>query len=116
MTSNTPTMNDECRSGDTENPTIGTTTVAEQADYSRYLEEDERKMMAEELSFYSAVENEHGDDDIWGLLSGVCGNIFEWYVLLVAVVIILWHLLLDSVSLHPYNNIIILLLRLSNNY
>lgn len=47
------------------------------ADYSRYLD-DERQMAAEELSFYSASENEHGDDDIWGLLSGVCGNIFEW--------------------------------------
>jgi hypothetical protein len=47
------------------------------ADYSRYLEDD-RQMAAEELSFYSASENEHGDDDIWGLLSGVCGNIFEW--------------------------------------
>ena len=33
---------------------------------------------AEELSFYSASENEHGDDNIWGLLSGVGGNIYEW--------------------------------------
>jgi hypothetical protein len=47
------------------------------ADYSRYID-DERQMAAEVLSFYSASENEHGDDDIWGLLSGVCGNIFEW--------------------------------------
>lgn len=33
---------------------------------------------AEELSFYSQSENEHGDDNIWGLLSGVGGNIYEW--------------------------------------
>ncbi len=35
-------------------------------------------MTAEELSFYSASENKHGDDNIWGLLSGVGGNIYEW--------------------------------------
>ena len=40
----------------------------------------ERRMKEEELSFYSASENEHGDDNIWGLLSGVGGNIYEWYV------------------------------------
>ena len=33
----------------------------------------------EEESFYSQSENEHGDDNIWGLLSGVAGNIYEWY-------------------------------------
>lgn len=42
------------------------------------LTEEERQMKEEELSFYSASENEHGDDNIWGLLSGVGGNIFEW--------------------------------------
>jgi hypothetical protein len=42
------------------------------------LPESERQMKVEELSFYSASENEHGDDNIWGLLSGVGGNIFEW--------------------------------------
>jgi hypothetical protein len=47
------------------------------ADYSRYLD-DERQMAAEELSFYSASENECGDNDMWGFLSGVCGNLFEW--------------------------------------
>jgi hypothetical protein len=40
---------------------------------------DEKLMMEEEQSFYSASENEHGDDNIWGLLSGVGGNIYEWY-------------------------------------
>ena len=40
----------------------------------------EQRMQEEELSFYSASENEHGDDNIWGLLSGVGGNIYEWYV------------------------------------
>ena len=33
---------------------------------------------AEELSFYSASENDHGDDSLWGLLSGAGGNIYEW--------------------------------------
>lgn len=33
----------------------------------------------EEQSFYSHSENAHGDDNIWGLLSGVAGNIYEWY-------------------------------------
>lgn len=40
----------------------------------------ERAMREEELSFYSASDNDHGDDNIWGLLSGVGGNIYEWYV------------------------------------
>lgn len=44
--------------------------------------ESERQMKEEELSFYSASENEHGDDNIWGLLSGVGGNIFEWWATL----------------------------------
>lgn len=39
----------------------------------------EKLMLQEEQSFYSASENEHGDDNIWGLLSGVGGNIYEWY-------------------------------------
>lgn len=38
----------------------------------------EKLMRQEEESFYSASENEHGDDNIWGLLSGVGGNIYEW--------------------------------------
>jgi len=42
------------------------------------LTEAERQMRDEELSFYSNSENEHGDDNIWGLLSGVGGNIYEW--------------------------------------
>jgi hypothetical protein len=46
------------------------------------LTEAERQMRDEELSFYSSSTNAHGDDNIWGLLSGVGGNIYEWYVLL----------------------------------
>ena len=44
------------------------------------LTEAERRMKEEEISFYSASENDHGDDNIWGLLSGVGGNVYEWYV------------------------------------
>jgi MHS family proline/betaine transporter-like MFS transporter len=40
---------------------------------------EEKYMKHEEESFYSAPENEHGDDNVWGLLSGVMGNIYEWY-------------------------------------
>ena len=43
------------------------------------LTEAEKRMREEELSFYSASDNDHGDDNIWGLLSGVGGNIYEWY-------------------------------------
>jgi len=42
------------------------------------LTEAEKQMRDEEISFYSNSENEHGDDNIWGLLSGVGGNIYEW--------------------------------------
>jgi len=42
------------------------------------LTEAEKQMRDEELSFYSNSENEFGDDNIWGLLSGVGGNIYEW--------------------------------------
>lgn len=42
------------------------------------LTEAERQMRDEEISFYSSSENEHGDDNVWGLLSGVGGNIYEW--------------------------------------
>lgn len=42
------------------------------------LTEAEVQMKQEELSFYSASDNDHGDDNIWGLLSGVGGNIYEW--------------------------------------
>jgi hypothetical protein len=38
----------------------------------------QKSMQEEEISFYSMSENEHGDDNIWGLLSGVGGNIYEW--------------------------------------
>jgi MHS family proline/betaine transporter-like MFS transporter len=43
------------------------------------LTQSEKFMKMEEESFYSASENTHGDDNIWGLLSGVGGNIYEWY-------------------------------------
>ena len=48
-----------------------------EADYEN-MTEAERQMREEELSFYSASDNDHGDDNIWGLLSGVGGNIYEW--------------------------------------
>mmetsp|Transcript_6679 Transcript_6679/g.11565 ORF Transcript_6679/g.11565 Transcript_6679/m.11565 type:complete len:632 (+) Transcript_6679:247-2142(+) len=48
-------------------------------DDSANLSEAEKRMKEEELSFYSASDNDHGDDNIWGLLSGVGGNIYEWY-------------------------------------
>jgi hypothetical protein len=44
------------------------------------LTEAEKQMRDEEISFYSNSENEHGDDDIWGLLTGVAGDIYEWLV------------------------------------
>ena len=44
------------------------------------MTEAEKQMHEEELSFYSNSENDFGDDNIWGLLSGVGGNIYEWYV------------------------------------
>jgi hypothetical protein len=50
-----------------------------EGDYAN-MTEAEREMKMEELSFYSASDNDHGDDNIWGLLSGVGGNIYEWYV------------------------------------
>lgn len=43
------------------------------------LSKSEKLMLAEEQSFYSASTNDAGDDNIWGLLSGVGGNIYEWY-------------------------------------
>ena len=45
---------------------------------SNGYDEIKNALTAEELSFYSAAENKHGDDNIWGLLSGVGGNIYEW--------------------------------------
>ena len=37
-------------------------------------------MKKEEENFYQTISNEYGDDNVWGLLSGVCGNIYEWLV------------------------------------
>lgn len=50
----------------------------EHANDEAQMTEAEKQMREEELSFYSNSENEFGDDNIWGLLSGVCGNIYEW--------------------------------------
>mmetsp|Transcript_3843 Transcript_3843/g.10942 ORF Transcript_3843/g.10942 Transcript_3843/m.10942 type:complete len:616 (-) Transcript_3843:752-2599(-) len=49
------------------------------SDHYANMTEAEKQMHEEELSFYSASDNDHGDDNIWGLLSGVGGNIYEWY-------------------------------------
>ena len=35
-------------------------------------------MLEEEESFYNARENDQGNDNIFGLLAGVMGNIYEW--------------------------------------
>ena len=41
-------------------------------------DKDAKLMREEEETFYSHSTNNHGDDNIWGLLSGVGGNIYEW--------------------------------------
>lgn len=51
-------------------------------DGTENMSEADKRMKEEELSFYSASDNDHGDDNIWGLLSGVGGNIYEWYVII----------------------------------
>ena len=56
----------------------GMDVLNEQIDPDQHLTEAEKSMREEELSFYSKSENEYGDDNIWGLLSGVGGNIYEW--------------------------------------
>mmetsp|Transcript_855 Transcript_855/g.1134 ORF Transcript_855/g.1134 Transcript_855/m.1134 type:complete len:570 (+) Transcript_855:264-1973(+) len=57
----------------------GMSQVFADDDADDVLTEAEKSMREEELSFYSNSENEFGDDNIWGLLSGVGGNIYEWY-------------------------------------
>ena len=42
------------------------------------LTEADQQMQEEEFAFYYHSTTEHGDDNIWGLLSGVGGNIYEW--------------------------------------
>lgn len=42
------------------------------------LTEAEQQMQEEELAFYYHSSTDDGDDNIWGLLSGVGGNIYEW--------------------------------------
>lgn len=49
-------------------------------EYFANLSKEDKLMKQEELSFYSTSTNEHGDDNLWGLLSGVGGNIYEWWV------------------------------------
>lgn len=61
----------------------GMDAVMEYDKEAENLTETERQMREDELSFYSNSENEFGDDNIWGLLSGVGGNIYEWCVLAV---------------------------------
>ena len=39
---------------------------------------EELSLKQEEDRFYSAPANKAGDDNIWGLLSGVMGNVYEW--------------------------------------
>lgn len=48
------------------------------SDEADNLTDAQKQMRDEEISFYSNSENEYGDDNIWGLLSGVGGNIYEW--------------------------------------
>jgi hypothetical protein len=42
------------------------------------LPNDVMQIPDEELAFYYHSDTDHGDDNIWGLLSGVGGNIYEW--------------------------------------
>ena len=56
----------------------GMETVHHYEQHQEELSPAEQQMRDEEISFYSNSENEHGDDNIWGLLSGVGGNIYEW--------------------------------------
>jgi hypothetical protein len=58
---------------------LETQMLQDQVDLNN-LSDSEKMMKQEELSFYSASDNDQGDDNIWGLLSGVGGNIYEWYV------------------------------------
>ena len=44
----------------------------------KYLSPAEISLRQEEASFYGAPANEAGDDNIWGLLSGAMGNVYEW--------------------------------------
>lgn len=56
----------------------GMDVLNHQGDPDEHLTEAEKSMREEELSFYTNSENDYGDDNIWGLLSGVGGNIYEW--------------------------------------
>lgn len=56
----------------------GMDVLKDPIDPDQQLTEAEKSMREEELSFYTNSENEFGDDNIWGLLSGVGGNIYEW--------------------------------------
>lgn len=56
----------------------GMDVLNDQGDPDEHLTEAEKSMREEELSFYTNSENDFGDDNIWGLLSGVGGNIYEW--------------------------------------
>mmetsp|Transcript_2657 Transcript_2657/g.3873 ORF Transcript_2657/g.3873 Transcript_2657/m.3873 type:complete len:556 (+) Transcript_2657:183-1850(+) len=51
----------------------------EAGDSDSEIPHDEKLMKDEEDTFYSQSTDRDGDDNIWGLLSGVGGNIYEWY-------------------------------------
>jgi hypothetical protein len=77
-----PFANEQGNEG-SRGPTIeGMDTVLQydqhRGDSDEHLTQAARDMKDEEISFYSQSENEFGDDNIWGLLSGVGGNIYEW--------------------------------------
>lgn len=81
-TTTVPTVEDGVRSPSQGKGTTRIEGMEALYDHAQ-MSESEKRMAEEELSFYSASENEHGDDNIWGLLSGVGGNIYEWYVFLI---------------------------------
>ena len=65
----------------TFDPPAGVVKAAESAATSnsgKYMSAEEISLKQEEESFYNAPANEAGDDNIWGLLSGVMGNVYEW--------------------------------------
>ena len=56
----------------------GAAESAATSNSGKYMSPEEISLKQEEDRFYSAPANEAGDDSIWGLLSGVMGNVYEW--------------------------------------
>ena len=56
----------------------GAAESAATSNSGKYMSPEEISLKQEEERFYSAPANEAGDDNIWGLLSGVMGNVYEW--------------------------------------